>query len=69
MLSVEDRPYRDAMKDWFNRMGYAPGFYESHTPVRVIGQVKRMTRRERERVDSLSKERGYRRFSAFGRSI
>ncbi len=69
MQIVEDRPYRDAMNDLFKRMGCNPGFYQNHTPVRVMGQVKRITRRERELVDSLSKERGYRRFNAFGRTI
>ncbi|MBZ5496267.1 MAG: hypothetical protein LAP85_07685 [Acidobacteriia bacterium] len=69
MLSFEDKPYRDVIEDWFKRIGYAPVFYESHTPVRVPGSVKRLTKRERERVDSLSKERGYRRFHASGRVV
>ena len=69
MSSIDDKPYGDFIEDWFKRIGYAPVFYESHTPVRVAGLVKRLTKRERERVDSLSKERGYRPFHAFGRFI
>ena len=64
MPSIEDRPYVDFIEDWFKRIGYAPVFYESHTPVRGPGPLKRLTERERERVDALSKERGYRRFYA-----
>ena len=69
MLSIEDKPYGHVIEDWFKRIGYAPVFYESHTPVRVSRPLKRLTKRERERVDSLSKERGYRRFHAFGRFV
>ena len=69
MRNLEEQPYGDFIEDWFKRIGYAPVFYESHKPVRVPGPVKRLTKRERERVDSLSKERGYRPFHAFGRFI
>ncbi len=69
MLNIDDRPYRDEMESWFKRIGYAPGFYESHTPVRACAPVRRLTKRERERVDSLSKQRGYRRFHAFMRTM
>ncbi len=69
MLNTEDRPYVDTMKDWFKRIGYVPAFYESHTPVRCAGQIKRLTKRDRERVNSLSRERGYRRFHADGKII
>ncbi len=69
MRNIEEQPYGDLIVDWFKRIGYVPVFYESHTPVRVPGPVKRLTKRERERVDSLSKERGYRPFHAYGRFI
>jgi hypothetical protein len=69
MLSAEDRPYVDMIEDWFKCIGYAPMFYQSHTPVRGQGPVKRLTQRERELVDSLSKERGYRRFHAIATVI
>jgi len=64
MLSIEDRPYADVIEDWFKAIGYDPVFYQSHTPVRGPGPMRRLTEKERERVDSLSKERGYRRFHA-----
>ncbi len=65
MISTEESPYVDVIEDWFRRIGYAPAFYQSHTPVRDHpGPVKRLTEKERERVDSLSRERGYRRFHA-----
>jgi len=77
MLTVEDKPYRDYMEDpyqdymenWLKRIGYSAEFYENHTPVRAAGPTKRLTKRERERVDSLSRDRGYRRFCAYGRAI
>ncbi len=69
MLITEDKPYVNIIEDWLKRIGYDAGFYASHTPVRQTSSVKRLTRRERERVDSLSKERGYRRFQAITRAI
>jgi len=69
MLSIEDQPYVDVIRDWFKRIGYAPVFYQSHTPVRHPGSIKVLTEGERERVDSLSKERGYRRFYAIATVI
>jgi len=64
MSGIEDQPYVDFIEDWFKRIGYAPVFYQSHTPVRGPCSMKGLTEKERERVDSLSKERGYRRFHA-----
>ena len=69
MPGSEDKPYVDFIEDWFKRIGYAPGFYQSHTPVRSPGPMKGLTEKERERVDSLSKERGYRRFHAIATVI
>ncbi len=69
MLMIEDQPYRDVMEQWFKQIGYAPAFYENHTPVAVSGSVKRLTKRQRALVDSLSRDRGYRRFHAFGRTF
>ncbi len=69
MLNLDEKPYRNMIEDWFKRIGYDPVFYESHTPVRVSGQVRRLTKKERERVDSLSKERGYRQFYASARTL
>ena len=66
-LSIEDKPYQDIIEDWFKRIGYAPVSYGNYTLVRVPGPVKRLTARERDRVDSLFKERGYRRLNALGR--
>ncbi len=68
MSVMEEEPYADIMRDWFKRMGYAPVLFESQAPVRPQCRVKRLTKKERERVDSLSKERGYREFCAFGRA-
>ncbi len=69
MLRIEEQPYRDFIEHWFKCIGYEPAFYESHSPVRVLGPVKRLTKRERERVESLSKEHGYRPFHASMRGI
>ena len=68
-LSMDDKPHKEMVEDWLKRIGYDAAFYESHTPVRQPGPVKRLTRHERELVDSVSKERGYRPFRAFGRSL
>ncbi len=68
MPFMEEAPYADIMRDWFKRMGYAPVKYEDRVPVKPQGGVKRLTKKERERVDSLSRERGYREFCAFGRA-
>ncbi len=68
MLDVEEMPYGDVMRDFFKRMGYAPVSFESPGPMQLPGSVRSLTKRERRRVDSLSKERGYRRFHAFGRA-
>ncbi len=69
MLNTEEKPYVNIIEDWLKRIGYDAGFYESHTPVRVPSSVKRLTKRERERVEALSKERGFRRFQAITRTI
>ncbi len=69
MLRIEEQPYGDVIDQWFKRIGYIPAFYENHTPVAIPGSVKRLTKRQRARVDSLSKERGYRRFHASARFI
>ena len=68
MLEMEGKTYLDFIEDWLGSIGYNPEFYESHTPVRQTGPVKRLTKRERELVDSLSTERGYRPFQAFRRA-
>ncbi len=68
MLELEDKTYLEFIQDWLGRIGYDPAFYESHTPVRQPGSVKRLTKRERELVDSVSTERGYRPFQAFRRA-
>ncbi len=65
-MPIEDKPYADLMQDWFKSIGYDASFYRDHVPVPAQkGAVKRLTKRERERVDSLSRERGYRRFEAY----
>ena len=69
MIWMDDKPHKELIDDWFDRIGYNPEFYESHTPVRQTGPVKRLTKRERQLVDAVSKERGYRPFQAFVRSI
>ena len=69
MSSMEDRPYVDVIQEWFKRIGYTPTLYPSHTPVRGPCSIKLLTQRERERVDSVSKERGYRRFHAIAKVI
>lgn len=69
MPGMEDRPYVDVIEEWFKRIGYVPVLYQSHTPVCGPGSTKVLTQRERERVDSLSKERGYRPFHAIATII
>ena len=59
---MEEKPYVDVIQEWFKRIGYTPRLYQCPTPVRGPCTIKLLTQRERERVDSLSKERGYRRF-------
>ena len=68
MINVEEVPYAEVMREWFKRMGYAPMIFESNAPVRLPDTVRGLTKKERERVNTLSKERGYRRFHAFGRA-
>ena len=68
-VRMDERPHKEVVEEWLKRIGYVPAFYESHTPVRPAGPAKRLTLRERELVDSVSTERGYRRFQAFGRSL
>ncbi len=69
MIWMDDKPHKELIDDWFDRIGYNPEFYESHTPVRQAGPVKRLTKRERQLVEAVSKERGYRPFQAFVRSV
>ncbi len=68
-MLIEETPYVDVMQDWFKRIGYDAPLYRDHAPVRPNGPVKRLTKRERQRVDSLSGERGYRRFEVFRRCV
>ncbi len=69
MPVMEETPYAEIMRNWFKRMGYAPVItYEGQLPVRPQNRLKPLTKKERERVDSLSRERGYREFCAFGRA-
>ncbi len=68
ILDIEDQTYLEFMEDWLGRIGHSPVFYESHTPVRQQGSVKRLTKKERQLVDAVSKERGYRPFQAFRRA-
>jgi hypothetical protein len=69
MIWMDDKPHKELIDDWLDRIGYTPAFYESHTPVRQTASVKRLTKRERQLVDAVSTERGYRPFQAFGRSL
>ncbi len=68
MLEMEGKTYLAEIQDWLGSIGYNAEFYENHTPVRQPGRVRRLTKRERQLVDSVSTERGYRPFQAFRRA-
>ncbi len=68
-MLIHETPYVEVMQNWFKRIGYDAPLYRDRAPVRQNGLVKRLTNRERQRVDSLSGERGYRRFEIFRRAL
>ena len=61
--------YSDEMHKLFDGLGIESNLYQERKPVRVQTQVRRLTRQERQRVEEVSTERGYRRFEAERRGV
>lgn len=55
--------YAHEMREFLTAIGHEATIYDRE-PARESSPVSPLTRRERKRVDELSRERGYRRFTA-----
>ena len=56
--------YSESMKELASVCGFRADIYESVKPVKSCRKIKPLTDKQRELVDSLSTERGYRAFTA-----
>lgn len=56
--------YIREIRELLDACGCDGSIYRTHTAVRVSGKVTPITARDRRRVEKLSTERGYRRFTA-----
>lgn len=56
--------YSDEMHKLFDGLGIESNLYRERRPVRVQTQVRPLTQKQRDQVERLSTERGYRMFVA-----